>query len=90
MIDAARMFHYFRQEGSQTALSQQGVTISLASRQVFTPIARTYLNSLIKNLNRKSQMDKKNKQHLRQLPDYLRAEAKTSIYFHTSYANLHL
>lgn len=35
-------------------------------------------------------MDKKNKQHLRQLPDYLRAEAKTSIYFHTGYANLHL
>lgn len=49
---------------------------------------QNYLDSLIKNLNRKPQMDKKSNQNWGLLPDYLWVETKTSVCFHSGYVNL--
>lgn len=51
--------------------------------------AQNYLDSLIKNLNRKPQMNKKNNQNWGQLSDYIWVETKTSVCFHSDYLNLH-
>lgn len=89
MIDTPKTSHYFfiRMEPScpqplETCHSP-GIIPDIYS------CGENCLDSLIKNLNGKPQMDKKNNQNWGQLPDYLWVETATSVCFHSNYVNLH-
>lgn len=89
MIDTPKTSHYFfiRMEPScpqplETCHSP-GIIPDIYS------CGENCLDTLIKNLNGKPQMDKKNNQNWGQLPDYLWVETATSVCFHSNYVNLH-
>lgn len=89
MIDTPRTSHYFftrMEPGCPQSLE------TCHSPGIFPDIyscGKNCLDSLIKNLNRKPQMDKKNNQNWGQLPDYLWVETEISVCFHSDCINLH-